>query len=128
MDEKQAQQTAENVEEQQDLSAKEKSSKEDKSNDVKIIKTRAVLATEESHPLSRFLMEAKKRGLKSFDPSAVILDALNTLDDQWWDDKLEELTPLEFKISAALTDPKMREKLTMLLSSQKLDGAEATMQ
>ena len=88
----------------------------------KALKTRAMLTTEEEHPLGHLLMEMKKRGVKNFDASSLVLDAINTLEDSWWEQKLEDLTPLEYKISSALTDPKMREKLTQLLSSQTLDS------
>ena len=86
------------------------------------LKTRAMLTTAEEHPLSNLLIEMKKRGVKNFDASSLVLDAINTLEDGWWEEKLEDLTPLEYKISSALTDPEMREKLTQLLSSQTLDS------
>ena len=91
----------------------------------KVVKTRAMLTTEDVHPLTKFLMEIKKRGVKNFDASSLVLDAMNSIEDSWWDEKLEKLTPLEYKVSSALSDPKMREKLIELLSSQKLDGNTA---
>lgn len=84
------------------------------------VKTKLVLTTPAEHPLNLFLAEAKKRGIRAFEPGDIILAALERVEESWWEEKLDELTPLEYKITAALSDPNMREKLTSLLASQKL--------
>ncbi|NRA45652.1 MAG: hypothetical protein HRU09_11910 [Oligoflexales bacterium] len=85
------------------------------------LKLRLVLNAPEGHPFPQFLNEIKQRGVKSFDPGEFILKTLAEFPDEWWEEKIEGLTPLEFKINKALSDPDMREKLTMLLASEKLE-------
>ena len=82
-------------------------------------KTKVTLVTDPSHPFSEFLYQAKLRGLKSIDYSDLIGKALSQISQSWWHDELEHMTPLEYKISAALSDPDMRKKLSILLSEQE---------
>jgi hypothetical protein len=81
------------------------------------VKLKLQLAASRQHPLSSFLEEVKLRGIKNFDTNQFVLDALSHIDAPWWQEQLDALTPLEFKISAALADPEMREKLKLLLAS-----------
>ena len=85
------------------------------------LKLRLVLNAPESHPFAQFLNQIKQRGVKSFDPGEFILKTLAEFPEEWWNERIEGLTPLEFKINKALSDPDMREKLTMLLASEKLE-------
>lgn len=82
------------------------------------VKTRCIISTEPDHPFSHFLNELKDRGIKGFDPGDFLKEILDTLPEDFWEKKLEDLTPLEYKINAALADPKMREKLTVLLAAE----------
>ena len=85
------------------------------------LKLRLVLNAPEEHPFAQFISEIKQRGVKNFEPGEFILKTLAEFPQEWWDEKIESLTPLEFKINKALSDPDMREKLTMLLASEKLE-------
>lgn len=84
-------------------------------------KLRLNLATDDDHPFSQLQKELKVRGVKSPDWSSVIVDAFEQVPKTWWEEKLDQLTPLEFKINAALSDPAMREKLTELLAQKESD-------
>ena len=57
--------------------------------------------------------------MKNFDVPNFITEALNQINPQFWEEKLEELTPLEYKVSEALSNPEMREKLSSLLASKE---------
>lgn len=83
-------------------------------------KVRAVITETENGPLTTLQTKLKDRGLKNFDIGEVIAEALSTIDSEWWEKKLEVLTPIEFKLQAALENPEMRAKLESLLSEQKL--------
>ena len=83
------------------------------------LKTRCIISTDSDHPFSKFQAEIKERGVKGFDPGELLREILDTLPEEFWSKKLEELTPLEYKINAALSDPEMREKLTLLLASEE---------
>lgn len=95
-----------------------------KSNTSSETKTRMILSTGDEHPFTKFLMEIKRRNVKNFDLNTFIGDILSELPSTWWDEKIESLTPLEYKINAALSDPEMREKLTSLLASEKLKSED----
>ncbi len=82
------------------------------------VKIRLQLNAPKDHPLSWFSEEVKMRGIKNLDLNTLVLTAISELGDSWWRQILEEHTPLEYKISAALADPAMREKLKLLLASQ----------
>ena len=43
------------------------------------------------------------------------MEAIDQLPPTWWEDKIESLTPLEYKVQEALKKPDMREKLANLL-------------
>ena len=83
-------------------------------------KVRAVITEDETGPLTVLQTKLKERGLKNFDIGEVIAEALSTIDQDWWDEKLDTLTPIEFKLQAALENPDMRAKLETLLSEQEL--------
>ena len=78
-------------------------------------KVRLVLSVEDESRINILVEGLKQRGLKNYDLSDVVGEALETIEEDWWREKLEELTPLEWKIQAALENPEMREKLVSLL-------------
>lgn len=80
------------------------------------LKTKVVLSTPIEHPFSRLQQGLKDRGVKGYDLNAMLLAALDAVPGEWWDQKLEELTPLEFRVNAALSNPELREKLQDLLA------------
>lgn len=53
----------------------------------------------------------KDRGLKKFDISEVLDDALAQVPDDWWEQKQEELTPIEWKIQKIAQNPGLMSKL-----------------
>ena len=79
-------------------------------------KIRLALPESEDNPLTMFQREIRNRGIKSFDLSEIVMEALAEVGDEWWKDKLESLTPLEYKLQAALENPDMREKLISILN------------
>lgn len=81
-------------------------------------KIRLNLQEAEDGPLSMLQDSLKNRGLKNYDLSETVAEALATIPKEWWSEKLEELTPLEWKVQAALDNPEMREKLVSLLEGQ----------
>ena len=78
-------------------------------------KIRLTLTEDDNSQLVKLQDDLKDRGLKNYDLSAVVSEALATIPETWWKEKLDELTPLEWKIQAALDNPEMREKLVSLL-------------
>ena len=78
-------------------------------------KIRLNLQEPEDGPLSNIQNKLRDRGLKNYDLSETVSEALATIPSDWWDEKLDELTPLEWKVQAALDNPEMREKLVSLL-------------
>ena len=97
-----------------------KASKKDKEKTAeekgfKEMKTKALLSTLPTHPLSLFQSEIKKRNIKDVNLNDILLEAIDQLPPTWWEDKIESLTPLEYKVQEALKKPDMREKLANLL-------------
>ncbi len=82
-------------------------------------KIRLNLVEDESSALFHFQNALKDRGIKNLEISDIISEALATVPQEWWDTKLEELTPLEWKLHAALGNPEMRAKLMSLLEGKK---------
>ena len=80
-------------------------------------KLRIVLPESEENPLTEFQREIRNRGIKNFDLGAIVVEALAQVDEDWWKTKLESLTPLEYKLQAALENPDMREKLISILNN-----------
>ena len=78
-------------------------------------KIRLTVVEDDGGPLSQMLDTLKERGLKNYDLSEVVAEALQTIPESFWKAKLDDLTPLEWKIQAALDNPEMREKLVSLL-------------
>jgi phosphoribosyl-ATP pyrophosphohydrolase len=83
-------------------------------------KLRLSLVEDESSALFHFQNALKDRGIKNLELSDIIVEALATVPQEWWDAKLEELTPLEWKLHAALGNPEMRAKLLSLLEGKKV--------
>ena len=104
-------------------------SKEKKTEDKgpKEVKTKLLLSTLPEHPLSNFQAEIKKRNIKEANLNNLILEALDQVSENWWTEKIESLTPLEYKVKEALTNPQMREKLETLLK-EKEQGLNQTSQ
>lgn len=82
-------------------------------------KTRLVLEEPIDSPLNHLQNTLKDRGVKNLDLNGLVCEALAQVPEEWWETKIEELTPLKFKLDAALEDPKMREKLISLLDTNK---------
>ena len=87
---------------------------------------RLALNEAETGPLTTLSEALKERGLKNYDLSDTVSEALATIPESFWKEKLEELTPLEWKIQAALDNPEMREKLVSLLEGKTLSVIEYT--
>tara|TARA_Y100000996_G_scaffold358389_1_gene300008 strand:+ start:86 stop:484 length:399 start_codon:yes stop_codon:yes gene_type:complete len=110
---------------QEDKKVVKKEVKEKKAEDktIKDIKTKLVLSTLPDHPLSLFQAEVKKRNIKEVNLNDIILEAINQLPSTWWEGKIDNLTPLEYKVQEALKSPDMREKLeSLLIEGQKKDN------
>lgn len=82
-------------------------------------KLRLTIVEDEQSNLFAFQTALKDRGLKNFELSDIVAEALATVPKEWWDAKIEELTPLEWKLHAALENPEMRAKLMSLLEGKK---------
>lgn len=82
-------------------------------------KIRLTLVEDDSSALSQFQTALKDRGVKGVEISDIVAEALATIPKEWWDAKLEELTPFEFKLHAALENPELRAKLMSLLDGKK---------
>ena len=107
-----------NAETSAEIPAVSKKNKQPKINNGTKIKLN--LNAPDDHPLGDFLAEVKKRGIKNFDLNEFIIEATNKVPSEWWQEKIDSMTPLEFKINEALANPEMREKLTDLLTSEQL--------
>lgn len=66
-----------------------------------------------------FIATLKTRGIKDYNLGDIFSEALKEVKDSFWDKKLEELTPLQWKLNAALTNPELKDKLLALLGSSK---------
>jgi len=82
-------------------------------------KIRLTLAEDDNAALAQFQTALKDRGVKGVELSDVVTEALATVPQEWWDAKIEELTPFEYKLHAALGNPEMRAKLMSLLDGKK---------
>lgn len=82
-------------------------------------KIRLTLVEDDNTALAQFQTALKDRGVKGIELSDIVTEALSTIPQEWWDAKIEELTPFEFKLHAALGNPEMRAKLMSLLDSKK---------
>lgn len=80
-------------------------------------KIRLTLEEAEDGPLHTIQAKLKERGLKHLDLSDIVSAALATVPEAWWSEKIDELTPFEWKLQAALENPELREKLVSLLES-----------
>lgn len=82
-------------------------------------KIRLTIEEAEDGRLHTFMNALRDRGVKSPDLGVLVAEALATVDENWWSNKVEELTPLEWKVQAALENPDLREKLVTLLEGKK---------
>ena len=79
-------------------------------------KTKCNLAFPQSHPFSNLQLELKKRGLKNLDLNSLMEEVFALVPEAWWEEKLDELTPLEYKVSQAMANPEMRKKFNDLVT------------
>ena len=77
-----------------------------------------MLQEEENGPLTELQTKLKERGVKAIDLGQIANEALATIDKEWWANKLDELTPLEYKLHAALENPETRQKLMSILDGK----------
>ena len=101
---------------------KEEKVKKAEEKTVKEIKTKLLLSTAPSHALSVFQSEIKKRNIKEINLNEILLEAIDQIPSSWWEEKIEALTPLEYKVQEALKSPDMREKLASLLVDDKKEA------
>lgn len=83
-------------------------------------KIRITLLETEDGPLTRLQNKLKERGLKNIDLGEIVSEALGTVDETFWDEKINALTPLEFRLQAALDNPEMKQKLIDLLDDSSV--------
>ena len=112
----------ETIEGNQKDAPKEEKVKKGEDKTIKEIKTKLTLSTSPDHPLSHFQNETKKRNIKDVNLNNIILEAIGQIPASWWEEKIESLTPLEYKVQEALKSPGMREKLASLLVDDKKEG------
>ena len=84
------------------------------------VKNRINLTLAIDHPFAKLQNNLKKRGVKNIDFNKLLLDVFDQIPEKWWEEKTEMLTPLEYKINAALLDPTMRQKISALLENEDL--------
>ncbi|MFW7379575.1 MAG: hypothetical protein ACOH5I_12250 [Oligoflexus sp.] len=82
-------------------------------------KLRLTIEETEDGRLHTFMNALRDRGVKNPDLGVLVSEALATVNEDWWTNKIEELTPLEWKVQAALENPDLREKLVTLLEGKK---------
>ena len=102
------------------LEAKKKATAKKKPATVAKMKVQLQVPTD--HPFFSFGEELKQRKAKGIDLAQLVLDALSAVKEDWWTKKLEELTPIEYRIHLALNNPELREELSSFLE-EKLPGA-----
>lgn len=84
-------------------------------------KLKITLPDAPEHPFYQFVEELKFRRIKNLDLGELILEGLSNVDESWWKKKIDQLTPLEFRVDVALADPSLRDKLTEFLKTQTPD-------
>lgn len=82
--------------------------------------TRLLLTSSLDHPFTNFQNEIKTRGIKNADLNELVVLALEQVPEAWWAEKIEELTPLEYRVNTALENPDLRAKLEELLTPDQL--------
>lgn len=87
----------------------------DRNASQRLKKIRLTLEEEESGPLHTYMNKLKERGVKNPDVSRLVANAFKEQPESWWDAQLEEETPLEWRVQAALENPELRDKLVSLL-------------
>lgn len=78
--------------------------------------TKLLLTSPGEHPFSTFQNEVKTRGIRNLDLNDLVVEALSEVPEAWWQAKIEELTPLEYRVNNALSNPDLRAKLSELLN------------
>lgn len=81
--------------------------------------TKLILTSDAEHPFSLFQNEIRLRGIRNLDINELVVEALSEVPKTWWEDKIEELTPLEYRVNNALANPDLRAKLSELLAPSK---------
>ncbi|MBF0441494.1 MAG: hypothetical protein HQK54_06290 [Oligoflexales bacterium] len=81
-------------------------------------KLKLTLSVDYDGPLAGFQNALKERGIKNIDIGDIVNEALTTIPQEWWDAKLNDLTPLEWKLQEALKRPEMRARLQSVLEDQ----------
>ena len=79
-------------------------------------KIKVTLQEDTDGPLALLVNSLKERGVRNPDLGQVIQSALNSMADEFWQEQLEALTPLEVRVQEAMEDPQMRAKLVELLN------------
>jgi hypothetical protein len=69
----------------------------------------------------------KDRGLRKFDISLVLDEALEQVPEEWWEQKKEELTPVEWKIQKIAQNPGLMSKLADQLDELLAEAKEESM-
>jgi hypothetical protein len=82
----------------------------------KDFKMKLNLSLAEDHPFSYLQLELKRRGLKNLDLNKLMSEIFSEISEKWWEEKLDTLTPLEYKVSQAMANPEMRKKFNDLLA------------
>ena len=77
-------------------------------------RSKLVITLPSDAPVVLVAQALKERGAK-IELGDLIREALAEVPDAWWEQKKEQLTPLEFKIQQALKDPVMRDRLQSFL-------------
>ena len=81
--------------------------------------TKLLLTSSAEHPFSMFQNELKTRGIRNLDLNEFVVAALAEVPQSWWAERIEELTPLEYRVNSALSNPDLRAKLSELLVPQR---------
>jgi hypothetical protein len=81
--------------------------------------SKLLLTSSADHPFSIFQNEVKNRGIRNLDMNEFVVAALSQVPQTWWLEKIEELTPLEYRVNNALSNPDLRAKLSELLTPQR---------
>ena len=83
---------------------------------LKELKTKFNLSLPEDHSFSNLQLELKRRGLKNLDLNVLMEEIFSLVPQNWWEEKLDTLTPLEYKVSQAMANPDMRKKFNEILT------------
>lgn len=87
-------------------------------------KSKLVITLPSDAPVVLVAQTLKERGAK-IEVGDLICEALAEVPEEWWEQKKEQLTPLEFKIQQALKDPVMRDRLQSFLLKDSTNSVES---